>query len=420
MLYLVSHFLAAIGVSITLYNQWEMFLERTGAEVARDARISQFLLQNKISDSTRLLDITNQQLHRLAKDQKLNAETAHDLLSRVNDTFSIYGDISTFGILLLTDREGKLIARSDAASFKPINFADRYWYQNVVAHPEHAFTVGPLLVARTTKKKIFHISTAVNDANNHLLCVLAIQVNADNFENALSGLLTNRDDIGTVFNKAHEIVFTRPLLPSDFISIAEESGLIVPIGEFVLRESCLQAARWHRQGMPFGTMAVNLSSLQFSTGHLQKLLPLIIAETGLPPDRLEMELTESILMKDTEETRNCLEFFESYGIKVAIDDFGTGYSSLAYLRRFKVHKLKIDQSFVRHLLDDQESEILVRAIIQMARSLNLETLAEGIENEVVAAKLSAMGCDSAQGSLYGRAMTAKALESIWSARPGRN
>lgn len=210
------------------------------------------------------------------------------------------------------------------------------------------------------------------------------------------------------------------VLPSDFIPIAEESGLIVPIGEFVLRESCLQAARWHRQGMPFGAMAVNLSSIQFSTGHLQKLLPIIIDETGLPPDRLEMELTESILMKDTEETRSCLEFFESYGIKVAIDDFGTGYSSLAYLRRFKVHKLKIDQSFVQHLLDDQESEILVRAIIQMAMSLNLETLAEGIESEVVAAKLSAMGCDSAQGSLYGRAMTAKALESIWSARPGRN
>ncbi len=206
-------------------------------------------------------------------------------------------------------------------------------------------------------------------------------------------------------------------LPGDFISIAEESGLIEPIGELVLRESCLQAARWHHQGIPFGTVAVNLSSIQFNTGHLRQLLPIILDETGLPPDRLELELTESILMKDTEETRICLEFFESYGIKVVIDDFGTGYSSLAYLRRFKVHKLKIDQSFVQHLLDDQESEILVRAIIQMAKSLNLETLAEGIESEVIAAKLADMGCDSAQGRFYGSAMTAEALEKTWKARP---
>lgn len=203
------------------------------------------------------------------------------------------------------------------------------------------------------------------------------------------------------------------ILPGDFISVAEESGLILSIGEFVLLESCKKLSSWQQQGLALCTMAINISPIQFRLEHLQSIILRVFKETSLLPNSIEFELTESVLLNDTSEVKSCFELLHSYDLKLAIDDFGTGYSSLAYLRRFKVDTIKIDKSFIAHLLDNSEAEILVGAIIQLGKGLKLKTLAEGVESQAVAEKLAAMGCDYGQGYFYGRPMTAEEFESTW-------
>ncbi len=203
------------------------------------------------------------------------------------------------------------------------------------------------------------------------------------------------------------------IMPTDFIQVAEESGLILSIGEFVLIESCKKLESWQKQGLASCNMAVNISPIQFRLEHLQSIILRVFKETRLLPNSLDFELTESVLLDDTDEVKECFDLLHSSNIKLAIDDFGTGYSSLAYLRRFKVDTIKIDKSFVAHLLDNSEAEILVSAIIQLAKGLKLKTLAEGVENQAVADKLAAMGCDYGQGYFYGRPMTAEQFEATW-------
>ncbi|MFP5506651.1 MAG: putative bifunctional diguanylate cyclase/phosphodiesterase, partial [Gammaproteobacteria bacterium] len=157
--------------------------------------------------------------------------------------------------------------------------------------------------------------------------------------------------------------------PFRFIPIAEDSGLIVPIGDWVIAEACRQAAAWQRAGLPRMTVAVNLSAVQFRRGNLEKSIQQALAETGLDAECLELELTESILIQDTEKMLAKVRQLKALGVKLSVDDFGTGYSSLAYLKRFNVDKLKIDQSFVRDMIDDPNDAVIVDAIVQMARSL---------------------------------------------------
>ncbi len=185
--------------------------------------------------------------------------------------------------------------------------------------------------------------------------------------------------------------------PGRFISIAEESGLIVPIGEWVLHEACRQAMAWRRAGLPDMVIAANLSAVQFRQSGLEKSVIAALTTSGLAPWLLELELTESVLIGDTESVLLTMQHLKSFGIKLSIDDFGTGYSSLAYLKRFAVDKLKIDQSFVRGLENNQSDEAIVRSIIQMAHSLGLKTIAEGVEDEPVQKLLHALQCDEAQG-----------------------
>lgn len=196
--------------------------------------------------------------------------------------------------------------------------------------------------------------------------------------------------------------------PGRFIPAAEESGQIVPIGAWVLREACAQAMRWQHAGLPEMTMAVNLSAVQFRRGDLQASVTRALEESGLEPGRLELELTESLLLGDTEATLETVHRFKALGVCLSIDDFGTGYSSLAYLRRFAVDKLKIDQSFVRDIVDDPEDAAIVRAIISMARALKLRVVAEGVENEEVARVLGLYHCHEAQGYHFARPMPEEA------------
>ena len=202
--------------------------------------------------------------------------------------------------------------------------------------------------------------------------------------------------------------------PGRFISIAEDSGLIVPIGDWVLREACRQAVAWRRAGLPELLIAVNLSTVQFKRGDVKKSVTQALDLSGLNPALLELELTESILIKDTEKVLATVRQLKSLGVKLSIDDFGTGYSSLSYLKRFNVNKLKIDQSFVRDMADDPNDAAIVNAIIQMAKSLNLTTIAEGVEDERQLALLRLQHCDEVQGYHFARPMPADEFASFMS------
>ncbi len=203
------------------------------------------------------------------------------------------------------------------------------------------------------------------------------------------------------------------LLPNEFIPIAEETGMILPLGEWVLREACRQSIHWQAQGYPAVPIAVNLSPRQFRQKNLVESIRSILAETGLPAQLLELEITESSLMHDADETLAKLHALTNMGIRLAVDDFGTGYSSLAYLKRFTVHKLKIDQSFVHDLCSNRDDASIVSAIIAMASNLGLNTLAEGVETEAQLKTLLGYGCHHFQGYLLSHPLPARDVAKIF-------
>ena len=206
------------------------------------------------------------------------------------------------------------------------------------------------------------------------------------------------------------------MAPGRFIPIAEESRLIIPIGEWVLQEACRQAVQWRREGLPPLTVAVNLSAVQFKRGDLEQTVISALESSGHDPAALELELTESILIGNTSGVLATVTRLKSLGVTISIDDFGTGYSSLSYLKRFAVDKLKIDQSFVRDLATDPEDAAIVLAIIQMAKSLGLITIAEGVEDEGMLKRLRLYQCDEAQGYLFARPMPAEDFAAFVRAR----
>lgn len=198
--------------------------------------------------------------------------------------------------------------------------------------------------------------------------------------------------------------------PAEFIQIAEKTGLIVPIGEWVLRTASLQVKTLHEQGFDAFVMAVNLSARQFGEdGFTQKVIE-IIRETGIDPSFIELELTESILINSTNMVFKILEDFKEAGFALSIDDFGTGYSSLSYLKLFPINKLKIDQAFTKNVTQGGSDSDLVRAIIAMASALHLTTIAEGVETEEQLNLIREMGCDEIQGYLIAKPMPGDDLE----------
>ena len=200
--------------------------------------------------------------------------------------------------------------------------------------------------------------------------------------------------------------------PADFVPIAEESGLILPIGEWVLRIAICQMQLWQEAGLPTMVMAVNLSAVQFRQSRLPELVSQTLEEFKLPPECLELELTEGVAMDNPVGAIAVMNDLHERGVHMSIDDFGTGYSSLSYLKRFKVYKLKIDQSFVRDLSTDPEDAAIVEAIIGLSRSLGLKTIAEGVETAEQLAFLRERGCDEAQGYHIGRPMLAEDFEAF--------
>jgi diguanylate cyclase (GGDEF)-like protein len=199
------------------------------------------------------------------------------------------------------------------------------------------------------------------------------------------------------------------LLPQDFIHEAEEVGLILPIGEFVLRKACLQAKAWRDAGSSSLWISVNLSGRQFQDRNLVEKVSLILAETGLPSEGLRLEVTETVAMQDLNYSVEVLNELNALGVDVLLDDFGNGYSSLSYLKRFPLKALKIDQSFIQDIMVNKNSEAITVAIIAMARSLSLEVIAEGVEKEDQNTFLKGIFCDKVQGFLFSKPLAANEL-----------
>ena len=193
-----------------------------------------------------------------------------------------------------------------------------------------------------------------------------------------------------------------PVSPAQFIPVAEDCGLILPIGRWVLQEACKQAREWLQSGLPLVTMAVNISSMEFRDDNFLESVFTTLSETGLEPKSLELELTESVLMKRAESASSVLKTLRAKGVQIAVDDFGTGYSSLSYLRRFPIDALKIDQSFVRQINSAPDDTTIVTAVIGMGRSLKLRVVAEGVETQEQLEFLRAHQCEEAQGYYFSR------------------
>jgi diguanylate cyclase (GGDEF)-like protein/PAS domain S-box-containing protein len=209
-----------------------------------------------------------------------------------------------------------------------------------------------------------------------------------------------------------------PVSPGQFIPIAEETGFIIPLGAWVLREAIRQAEQWSARGLSL-TMSINVSAVQFHRAGFVESLIEVLQASALPPAQLELELTESILIQHADDTLLRLKALAELGIKLAIDDFGTGYSSLGYLKRFPIHRLKIDQSFVRDIPGDESDTAIATAVINLAHSLNLGVIAEGVENESQREFLLAAGCDECQGYLFAPALPPAEFERLLENWPNR-
>jgi len=200
------------------------------------------------------------------------------------------------------------------------------------------------------------------------------------------------------------------LSPEDFIPLAEETGLIIPIGEWVLRTACTQAKIWRDKGYGFERIAVNVSAVQFAENDFTPLVRKVLEETGLEPGALELEVTESILMQDADQAVETLNHLKNLGVNIAIDDFGTGYSSLSYLKQFPIDRLKIDKAFVRDVDSDADDAAIAMAVIAMAGSMDLKVIAEGVENDEQLNFLKDKKCDEIQGFLLSKPISSADMD----------
>jgi EAL domain-containing protein (putative c-di-GMP-specific phosphodiesterase class I) len=202
------------------------------------------------------------------------------------------------------------------------------------------------------------------------------------------------------------------IYPQTFVSIAEDCGLIVPIGRSVLREACRQVRAWQDAGLPAVPVAVNISAVEFRDKNFLAGVAQILKETGIAPRYLEMELTESVLMQDSESSLSLLAALKAMGVQLAIDDFGTGYSSLSYLKRFPIDILKIDQSFVRDVASEPNDAAIVNAVIGIGKNLKQRVIAEGVETEAQLAFLRTWQCETGQGFLFSHPLPVEAFENL--------
>jgi diguanylate cyclase (GGDEF)-like protein len=228
-----------------------------------------------------------------------------------------------------------------------------------------------------------------------------------NYQPILNGVTGRTSGVEALLRWRHP---QRGVIPPDrFIPLADESGLIVEIGAWVMREACSQGRIWHQQGMQDLSISVNVSAVQFAQPRLLETVRTTLEDTGFPAEKLVLEITESVLMKDAETTIGMLKALKNMGVRISMDDFGTGYSSLSYLKRFPIDIVKIDKSFVRDINDDEDDAAIIRVIIALARSLRLTTVAEGVETLEQLGFLRREQCDRFQGYYFSRPVEADQL-----------
>ena len=290
--------------------------------------------------------------------------------------------------------------------------------------PRHGQTVAELL--RNADLAMYH---AKNSGKNDVVVFRAQDHTASlerlRLENSLRRALQNREFEllyqplvsmnGKVEGLEALLTWRHPVYgsisPKQFIPIAEETGLIIDIGSWVIQRACLEAASWHKAGHA-ARISVNVSALQFERGDFLETVAAALALSKLPPDRLELELTESYIIKDLSQAAARLTKIRSLGVSVAIDDFGTGYSSLSYLNKLPLDSLKIDQSFLRNLQPSEGSLAVIQSIVRMAHSMNLTVVAEGVETRAELDLVRRLGCDKVQGHVYGPALGRKETEAL--------
>ena len=299
----------------------------------------------------------------------------------------------------------------------------------VAMYPRHGRTVAELL--RNADLAMYHAkNSGKNDievfrAEDHAASLERLRL-----ENALRRALEHQefellyqpvvgmngkvDGLEALLTWRHPIYGT--ISPKQFIPIAEETGLIIDIGSWVIRRACLEAASWHKAGYSAARISVNVSALQFERRDFLETVAGALALSNLPPDRLELELTESYIMKDLPQAAARLSQIRKLGISIAIDDFGTGYSSLSYLNKLPVDSLKIDQSFLRNLHEPEGSLAVIQSIVRMAHSMNLTVVAEGVETRAELDLVRVLGCDKVQGHVYGPARRREDVEALLAAR----
>ena len=287
------------------------------------------------------------------------------------------------------------ISTSIGIAFYP---TDGTWSENLIAHADAAmycakqrgrnnlqfFEQGMDIATRERVKLESDLHIALAQKQFELHYQPKVETATDDFHSVEALIRWQHPERGTI-------------MPENFIPLAEDSGLINAIGEWVLREACRQCKAWQQEGLPPMRVAVNVSASQFRQGNLLTVIQQAVDDVGLDPRCLELELTESAVMTNPEESASILEKLSSMGVLVSVDDFGTGYSSMSYLRRFPIDKLKIDRGFVKDLMTRADDASIVQAIISLAHSLKLKVVAEGVETPEQLHSLKSMGCDQYQG-----------------------
>ncbi len=331
------------------------------------------------------------------EDRKNVSEIAMDILKLFSESFDI-GEHEVFigasiGISVFPDDArdvGSLLQNADAAMYRAkAEGRDNYQYYTselTSSANQRLSTEFYLRHALEKNELILHYQPQYSAATGEMLAVEALI----RWQHPIDGLV----------------------FPDKFISVAEETGLIVPIGEWVIETACKQLRKWQQSGCPELRMAINLSARQFRKSGLAKTVSRIFNETEVKPHQIDLELTESIIMRDADSTIATLDEFHEMGVELSIDDFGTGYSSLSYLKRFPINRLKIDREFVRNITTDKSDADLIKSIIALGHCMNLKVLAEGVEDIEQLNYLKEHGCDEIQGYYYSKPIPADELEAL--------
>ena len=323
--------------------------------------------------------------------------SAHKVLQTFGEPFHVAGReliiTASLGISIYPD-DGRdameLIRNADAAMYRAKEYGgNQFWF----------YTED---ITRQAEKRV-DMEQALRDALAHGELELYYQPQIDLTRNRIIGVeaLLRWDRPGNGL-----------ILPGDFIPLAEETGLITPIGEWVLYSACRQMQHWLRDGLELQRIAINISPIQIRRSNLAALVKDALRTTGLAPEFLELEVTEAVFMHDTEDTGETFAHLDTIGVQLALDDFGTGFSSLSYLKNFRFDRLKIDRSFIRGVLDKSSDQSIASSIITLGHSLGMDVVAEGVENQEQLQWLRERGCDEGQGYLFSRPVNASEIQNL--------